>query len=420
MFSLGVKYFFSSIQRSRLKNVLRLTIISLSINIAAFVVAISLMRGFQTEVMQKLLHIHGHARIYPAINIPKAERSNDNTILQKIPVFARSYFSKVLDSIEIHPPSLKRVIKKSQAQAIIKHISSNPVAITGMNEDDTNYVIGKNLKSGKISFQKIGDFWPIIIGSRLAKQINAAVDTEVQLISSNLITGEMMNIPCKVKGIFDFGFHEFDNGMIFVPNSLVDKYFPESKAIGVIYIDQPDKIDEYLPTVFRMNEEVEAQSWKEIYRSIQEMFNTHALGISLLMGMFIISGVVQSISSLSILMSDRAYDISVLTMMGMSKMQKYKIFISYGILISIVNVFFGMTAGIGLSLAYPYLRDAFEDFTSIKIVDPNAFWISTFNTKLLIQDLLKIGIGSLFVMIIGMLVGTYFVLKTEDSEGIKD
>ena len=162
------------------------------------------------------------------------------------------------------------------------------------------------------------------------------------------------------------------------------------------------------------------ESWKEIYRSIEDMFKTHAIGITLLLGMFVISGVVQSISSLSILMSDRAYDISVLTMFGMSKFQKYTIFITYGILVSITNVFFGVTGGIAFSLFYPRLRDAIEDFTAIKLIDPNSFWISTFDTKILLSDIGKITIGSLLVMIIAMLIGSYFVIKLENTEGIKD
>lgn len=421
VFKIGVRYFFSSFQRSRLKTVLRLTIISLSINIGAFVVAISLMRGFQTQVMSKLLHVHGHANIYPFMQLPKIENKMNFTILEKLPAVIAPVVSKMLNVIETPPVSLDKVVQKTQAQCILKYGAlTKPIVITAMSEDDTKYTVNKNLKFGKVDFQKVGDFWPIVIGAKLAEIGSINVGNEVNLIISDPISPEVKKVSCKVVGIFDFGFYEFDKGIIFSPPELISEYFPEKESFGVVYVNQPDKIDNYISVIKNMKDDVVIESWKEIYRYIEDMFKTHAIGITLLLGMFVISGIVQSISSLSILMSDRAYDISVLTMFGMSRFQKYTIFAVYGSLVSLANVFFGMTGGILLSIAYPWIRDTFEDFTAIKLVDPNSFWISTFDTKLLPLDVLKIAIGSLTIMVIAMLIGSYFVIKTEDKEGIKD
>lgn len=421
MFKLGIRYFFSSFQRSRLRTVLRLTVISLSINIGAFVVAFSLMRGFQTEVMSKLLHVHGHANLYPFIQLPKSKASKKFTIIEKLPNFLKSPALKLLNLMHVPAPSLEKVIKKAQAQCILKYGAlSRPIIITATEDSDAKYIIGKNLKAGQVDFQKVGDVWPIVIGSKLAELGCIDLNTEVNLIISSQVSGEIKKVTCRVVGVFDFGFYEFDKGMIFSSRDLITEHFPESQDFGVVYIDQLDRIDEYIESVKNLKEDLMIESWKEIYRSIEDMFKTHAIGITLLLGMFVISGVVQSISSLSILMSDRAYDISVLTMFGMSKFQKYTIFITYGILVSITNVFFGVTGGIAFSLFYPRLRDAIEDFTAIKLIDPNSFWISTFDTKILLSDIGKITIGSLLVMIIAMLIGSYFVIKLENTEGIKD
>ena len=79
-------------------------------------VAFSLMRGFQTEVMSKLLHVHGHANLYPFIQLPKSKASKKFTIIEKLPNFLKSPALKLLNLMHVPAPSLEKVIKKAQAR----------------------------------------------------------------------------------------------------------------------------------------------------------------------------------------------------------------------------------------------------------------------------------------------------------------
>jgi lipoprotein-releasing system permease protein len=414
MFWIGFKYFTSSMQRSRLKNVLRLTTISLAISVGSLVLSISMIRGFYKEVMSKSLKVHGHGYILsgdlPDIN---QDRKIPKTLFEK--ALAKIHFNEV--------PRLLRVVDTTDSQAaIIKNNVNQAVIIRGMSNDDLTYVMGDYINAGEVKVDIIGDRYPIVVGYKLAKKFNLSPGGKIDLtfVSSNKEDVDIDNVKCEVAGIFKVGLYEIDRNMIFCASDLIHKYGHTYAKNKIMYIDNPDKVDEYVDLVRKIDEKIEVETWKESYAHIQEMFANNVRFVSIIIGMFVLSAIIQSISSLWILLSDRSYDISVFTMLGMSPYQKYNIFITYGTLISITNTFFGIITGIGLSLAYPYLRDTLKEIAGITLFDPNAFWIQTFDPQLLFWDIVVIGGCTLMVMILSMMIGSYFVLRTEISEGVKN
>ena len=93
MFIIGFRYFFSSIQRGRLRNVLWLTIISLSINIGVLITCVALIRGFESKSLEKILGMQGHARVIPAQKLPNIRIEQQNKLVLSLQSFGSNQTS---------------------------------------------------------------------------------------------------------------------------------------------------------------------------------------------------------------------------------------------------------------------------------------------------------------------------------------
>jgi len=150
------------------------------------------------------------------------------------------------------------------------------------------------------------------------------------------------------------------------------------------------------------------------------MFDTQIRAIYLLVGLYILSGIIQGLSSLYILLSERSSDISILTLLGMSRWQKCRIFIAYGFLVSLTNTILGMVVGIILTNLYPTFRDLYHKITCNDLIHKDMFWVSDFNPSLLISDLLTIGLYTFIAMVISMSLAAYFISQKEIIKGVKE
>jgi lipoprotein-releasing system permease protein len=429
VFKIGIKYFTSSIQRSRLKNVLYLTTISLSINIGVLITAIALIRGFEQSALTKILHIYGHAKIFPYTQLPELkviESKNTNQLsqlLSKYPVVYRKY-QDFMNFIGIRlsndQPRLLRCIPKSETQGVVsKNRINEGVIIRGIMPNDINFLFKNNVVSGKIDFSPIINTQPIVIGSRLAARLKVNVDDEVELVL-NTPNNEIEVINSRIVAVFSFDFADIDSNVIFTTHDFVMEKIGNKPISGILYVDRIDKIEEFLDLVHMARPKLITESWIKQNRIVKDMFDTQIRAIYLLVGLYILSGIIQGLSSLYILLSERSSDISILTLLGMSRWQKCRIFIAYGFLVSLTNTILGMIVGIILTNFYPTFRDLYQKITGNDLIHKDMFWVSDFNPSLLISDLLTIGLYTFIAMVISMSLAAYFISQKEIIKGVKE
>jgi lipoprotein-releasing system permease protein len=421
VFFIGVKYFWSSMQRGRLKNVLRLTILSLSINIGVFIAGLALIRGFQGETLSKTLHIYGHAQL--PFYKPGQSDLLDITIEEKQSHFfktfpiVRTWLNSVGIKVDHGPIKLEKVIQKYEFQGgVSRQNKTDGILINGLSESDAKYLLHKYMQAGQVNFTSPDRREGAIIGHRLASKLGVGVGGTFNLLLK--AGNDLDSVPMLVMGIFDLGFYEFDSSLIFVRSGLLSEY--KATPTTIVYTNRPQEIDQYIKVVLDTDPSINIYSWRKRNRLIEDMFNSQIRAISIIMGLFILSAIIQSISSLYVLLSERSYDLSVLTMLGMSNYQRYAMFAAYGLLVSLSNTLFGIISGIGLVLIYPHFKNIFENLTGHSLIHSEAFWISDFNPELLLSDILIVGMSTLIIMSLSMLLAAHFTSKIDVIRGLKE
>ena len=187
------------------------SLIGIMLGVATLIVVMSVMNGFRTELVDRILGINGHLVVYEK---NETYVSNYNQIINKI--------SDIKNVIAVTPHL------EGQALAKSKSIVSG-VIIRGVNWSDlaAKKLLWKSLTQLTIDNYKNNE--DIIIGYRLAQRLNVNVGDFISLISPNGMETALGILPIKknfkIGGFFDIGMYEYDNNFIFIPWKKAELFF---------------------------------------------------------------------------------------------------------------------------------------------------------------------------------------------------
>ncbi len=203
--------------------------LGIMLGVAILIIVMSVMNGFKTDLTKKILGLNPHIVIQP----------NSFTIEEEYLLKLRQEFQDISISKTFSGEGI--VISSDKAKGVIlKGINQNEKKISEFLE--------KNIVSGKTEeFNKNS----IFIGSELAFNLNLKEGDYTSLMSSAFVATPLGNLPkqenFKVAGIFNTGFIEFDQNIIFLnvndALSIFDKDFKDQNI--EIYLNDPLKADRY-------------------------------------------------------------------------------------------------------------------------------------------------------------------------------
>ncbi|MCX7648874.1 MAG: ABC transporter permease, partial [Elusimicrobiales bacterium] len=188
----------------------------IAISVAAILVTLGVINGFQSEIKKKILDSQSHIVIYGEMN--KNELSRLDTILYSFKeIEAKSVFIISQGILITQTRSLGTVIKGIEAE--------NEFKVTN---------IEKSLRYGKWDLKNQG----IVLGEELAKNLGVFIDDELVLVSPKFDSGTLGIIPkmrkFKIKGIINTGYYEYDSSFAFIDINEARSFFnPDILSNGI-------------------------------------------------------------------------------------------------------------------------------------------------------------------------------------------
>ena len=201
--------------------------IGISLGVAVMIIVMSVMNGFRSELINKIVGFNAHVTVKPyekSININETNNSN-LTLIAKSMIFSNS-----------------------GEAIIIKEKSSKGVLLRGYLEDDFSQLelinnkdfVGQNNKL-------IKNF--ISIGRELSFNLDLEIGDSITIMSSSGIETIIGNLPkqktFKINSIFDSGLADFDNNIIFLNLNTLEEFsnLSEKNRNLEIYLKNPQKIE---------------------------------------------------------------------------------------------------------------------------------------------------------------------------------
>jgi lipoprotein-releasing system permease protein len=313
----------------------------------ALIVALALMTGLQGELRNRILGSQAHIYVWKTGSLGDYE--SEVARLRALPGVAGAA-----------PANLGRaMVSSDRTDAFITLKGVDPV-LEGHVTD-----IERTLTQGSLAGLTANgedDRPGILLGHDLAEQLGTSVGDEITLITPGGSLSPMGLIPrnrrVRVVGVFQLGLYEYDSAFGFVTLDFAKRLFskeaPDLIQLRVDDIWAAADVARSIPKQF--GPEYVSEDWSELNRSLFSALWLEKMAISITIGLIVMVGALNIISSLILLVRQKSRDIAILKTMGTSSSRVMTIFMMQGLVIGVV----GTTVGGLCGLALCWVLDRYE------------------------------------------------------------
>ena len=374
--------------------------IGISLGVAVLIIVMSVMNGFRTELINKIVGFNAHVTVKPYDTPINIEKLNNNTL--KL-ISNDLIFSNIGEAI---------VINKDYTKGIV---------LRGYNNQDFS----------KLDIVKKGNFIGnsknliknyISIGKELSFDLNLEVGDKISIMSSAGIQTIIGNLPKQetftINSIFDSGLTDFDKNIAFINLNTLESFFNfEKKDRNLeIYLKNPSNIETIKPKVQEIFNNEFVYTWSDMNSSLFSALKVERNVMFIILSLIIIVAAFNIISGLTILVKNKTREIAILKSIGVLNKSIIKIFFLVGIIIGTSATLFGIFLGVMFSLYIEKLRVLLSNIFNISLFPEEIYFLSTMPSEINPSSIFVISICSIIITI---LVSIFPAIKASKLDPVK-
>ena len=194
----------------------------------------------------------------------------------------------------------------------------------------------------------------IILGAKLARQLEANVGDSVKLVSSEQRLTPMGDVPrikkLEVIGIFESGISGYDEVLAFIDYRLLQKiYRMQNKITGLgVRISDPENAPDIADELAGLSEDYIVGNWADENKSIFQVMKLEKIGLFLILTLIIVVAAFNIISSLIMLVLEKSREIAILKALGAKDSSIRRIFFFQGLVIGSMGTISGVLVGLAI------------------------------------------------------------------------
>ena len=406
------------------------SMVGIALGVAALIVVLSVMNGFQAELRSRILGVASHIEVTGLNN----KLNNWQAVLPHIK----------------QNPNVREVAPYITAQSMLSFGEGVQGAIVrGIvpQAEDKVADLGRSMKAGRLNDLRAGDFG-IILGSDLAFNLGAKLGDKVVVMSPQgqfTPTGVVPRIKqFKVVGLFQIGMYEYDAGLALIHMEDAAKLYRMDRSVSglrlkIDEIDDAPQVSEVLSqslSAVSLNQQtVDAVTGEIVNSNAQQNYfvtdwtKQHANFFKAIQlekrVMFIILALIVAVAAFNIVstlvmaVTDKRADIAIMRTLGTSPASIMTIFIVQGALIGVIGTVLGAIFGIIIALNIGTIIPLIEQLFSVQFLAKDVYYISDLPSKLDWNDVTTIVAMSFILSLIATLYPSYKASKINPAEALR-
>ena len=376
--------------------------IGIALGVAVLIIVMSVMNGFRTELINKIVGFNAHITVDPYESAIEVTQINNN--LQNI--------------------SKNLIFSNSGEAIIIKNNTSKGILLRGYKNNDFSdlMIFQKNNSLGNNEILS-GNF--LSIGKELSFTLDLEIGDNVTLMSSAGVETIIGNLPKQktflISSIFESGMAEFDNNIAFINLDTLEEFFNLNKKDRnlEIYLHNPQNI-EYQKSIVQNNFPNEfVYTWSDMNSSLFSALKVERNVMFIILSLIIIVAAFNIISGLTILVKNKTRDIAILKSIGVLNKSIVKIFFLIGVIIGTSATFFGIILGVAFSMYVENLREFLSNVFNISLFPEEIYFLSSMPSEINLFSILVISVCSISITIIVSIFPALNAAKLDPIKALK-
>ena len=377
--------------------------IGISLGVAVLIIVMSVMNGFRTELINKIVGFNAHVTVKPYENPINKKKLNNNYL---------NLISKDL------------IFSNSGEAIVINKEFTKGLFLRGYNSKDFSKldVVKKGNLIGNPN-QLIKNY--ISIGKELSFNLNLEVGDRISIMSPSGIETIIGNLPKQeifiVGSIFDSGLADFDTNIAFINLTTLENFFDFQKDDRnlEIYLNNPSKIEAIKIPIQKIFDSELVRTWSDMNSSLFSALKVERNVMFIILSLIIIVAAFNIISGLTILVKNKTRDIAILKSIGVLNKSIIKIFFLVGVIIGTTATLFGIFLGVMFSLYIENLREFLSNTFNISLFPEEIYFLSTMPSEINPTSIFIISLCSVLITIIVSIFPAIKASKLDPVKGLK-
>ncbi|MEQ8344768.1 MAG: lipoprotein-releasing ABC transporter permease subunit [Sneathiellaceae bacterium] len=384
-----------------------ISLVGITIGVATLIIVMSVMNGFREELLSRVLGLNGH------MVVQAQGRPFDDYAAVTAQV-------RGLDGVLTATP-----IVEGQALVTSRAAAAGAV-VRGVQPEDfaRDNLAGQQIVAGDLS--GFHGKKAAVIGNRLARSLQVRVGDEIKLIAPEGISTAFGTVPrsltVEVVGLFNIGMYEYDSGFVFIPLEAAQLFYRTGNAVSAVEIavQDPDRTDASIRQLVRLlGPDYRISDWRQAHGHLVTALQVERNVMFVILTLIIIVAAFNIMSSMIMLVRDKARGIAILRTMGASRGTIMRVFFICGSSVGIAGTGLGFLAGLGFAQNIEWLRQKLDAMLGTDLFAAEIYFLSQLPAKVNNVQVLLVILVALLLTFVFTIYPAFRAARVDPVEALR-
>jgi lipoprotein-releasing system permease protein len=380
----------------------------IALGVAALIVVLSVMNGFQKELRARILGVASHVQISGGDNRLRDWRAIAQVASNEPHVVATAPFVNAQAML-----SAGQAVRGSVVRGVSPELEEKVAEF------------GQHMRTGSMDALKPGAFG-IVLGVDLARALGLLVNDKVAVIAPQGLVTPAGVLPrlkqFTVVGIFDVGFQEVDAGLALMHIEDAQKLYQLGDSVTGLRL----KLDDIFAArqvaravMTRLPSDYYATDWTRSHANFFRAVEIEKRAMFIILTLVVMVAAFNVVSTLVMLVTDKQADIAILRTVGAAPGSIMQIFMVQGLIIGVIGTVAGVLLGVVVGFNVDVVVPAIENFFGFKFLAKDVYMIPDLPTDVQWGDVTTIGLVSLVLSFIATLYPSWRASRVNPAEALR-
>ncbi len=386
------------------------SLVGIALGVATLIIVMSVMGGFKTDLLNRILGFNGHLGVYGA-GQPLTGYDADVAKIRTV-------------------PGVVSAIPVVDGQVLLTDDRGNNTGgyVRGIRQADLESLtaVSDHIRDGSLAQFKGPD--AIAIGITLANRFGLTTGSKITLVSPQGAATAFGTIPrvraYTVAAVFQVGMNEYDSGYVFLPLEAAQVFFQQpGQATQIeVRVDDADHSRAIGRAILQTlsGTPVRILDWQQTENSFFAAVQVEQNVMFLILTLIILVAAFNVVSSLIMMVKDKTRDIAVLRTIGAGRGSVLRIFLMVGASVGVTGTAVGTILGVLFCLNIETIQGWVEAATGRTVFDPTVYYLAHLPARLDWHEVAQIIVMALVLSLLATLYPSWRAARTDPVEALRN